>query len=58
MLLFIIQEIKRDMKAFKEFVRMQESQLEYLVEGLTLMILKEDTNMRERLKPYEMVCLT
>ena len=46
------------MKAFKEFVRMQESQLEYLVEGLTLMILKEDTNMRERLKPYEMVCLT
>ena len=35
------------MKAFKEFIRVQESQYEYLVEELALtpMILKEDTNM-------------
>ena len=36
---------------------MEESQFEYLVETLTPMILKEDTNTRECIKPHEMVCL-
>ena len=53
----LFQELKRDTKAFKEFIRMEESQFEFLVETLTPMILKEDTNMRECIKPHEMVCL-
>ena len=53
----LFQELKRDTKAFKEFIRMEESQSEFLVEKLTPMILKEDTNMREYIKPREMVCL-
>ena len=36
---------------------MEESQFEYLVEALTPVILKEDTNMRECIKAHEMVCL-
>ena len=36
---------------------MEESQFEFLVETITPMILKEDTNMREYIKPHEMVCL-
>ena len=36
---------------------MEQSQFEYLVEALTPMISKEDINMRECIKPGEMVCL-
>ena len=36
---------------------MEESQFEYLVEALTPVILKEDTNVRECIKAHEMVCL-
>ena len=51
------QEIQHDTKAFKEFIRMEESQFEYIVEALTPIILKEDTYKRECIKPYEMVSL-
>ena len=53
----LFQEIKRNAKAFKEFIRIKESQFEYLVEALAPMILKGDTNMRKCIKPHEMVCL-
>ena len=36
---------------------MEESQFEYLVEALTAMIFKEDTDMRKCIKLNEMVCL-
>ena len=51
------QEIQHDTKAFKEFIRLEESQFEYIVEALTPIILKEDTYKRECIKPYEMVSL-
>ena len=38
----LFQEMKRDTKAFKEFIRMEESQFEYLVEALIPLTLKED----------------
>ena len=53
----LFQEVKCGTKAFKEFITMEESQFEYSVEALTPVILKEDTNMRECIKPYGMVCL-
>ena len=46
----LFQEIKRDMKAFKRFIRMEKIQFEYLVGALTPMILKVDGNMRECIK--------
>jgi hypothetical protein len=54
----LFQELKKDEKAFKEFIRMDESQFEFLVERLTQKIIKEDTTMRQCIKPHEMVCLT
>ena len=36
---------------------MEESQFGNLVEALTPIILKEDKNMREYIKPHQMVCL-
>ena len=36
---------------------MKESKFEYLVEALNPVILKEDTNIIECIKPHEMVCL-
>ena len=36
----LLQEIKRDTKAFRDFIRMEESQFESLVEALTPIILK------------------
>ena len=38
----LFQEIKRDTKAFKELIRIEESQFQYLVEALTQKILKKD----------------
>ena len=49
MLLFIIP--RNDTKAFKEFIRMEESQFEYLVEALIPMTLKVDIYMREFIIP-------
>ena len=54
----LFQELKNDEKAFKEFIGMEESQFEFLVQSVYSQILKEDTNMRESIKPHEMVCLT
>ena len=51
----LYQEIKRDTKAFKGFIEIDESQFQCLVEALTPMILKEDINMRECIKPHEML---
>ena len=36
---------------------MEESWFECLMEALTAMILRDDTNMRECIKPQDMVCL-
>ena len=38
----LFQEIKRDTKAFKELIRIEENQFEYLVEALTQKNLKKD----------------
>ena len=54
----LLQETKRDTKAFRDFIRMEESQFEYLVEALTPIILKEDRNMTECIIPHEMVLLS
>ena len=54
----IFQELKKDEKALKEFLRVDESQFEFLVEKLSCSIAKEDTQMRECIRPREIVCLT
>ena len=41
----------------KEFARMEDIQFELLVGALTPMVLKEDANMIESMKPLEMVRL-
>ena len=43
MILFIIPRNQTCTKAFKEFIKMEESYFECLIETLTPMILKEDT---------------
>ena len=50
-------ELKKDGKAFKKFLRMDEGQLDFLVGKLTAKIIKEDTVMRPCIKPHEMVCV-
>ena len=54
----VFQELKTDDAAFKDFIRMDKTQYEYLVQRIYDEILKKDTNMRECIKPHEMVCLT
>ena len=53
----LFQELRRDGKSFKEFLRMDESQFEYLVEKISAKLIKEDTVMRQCIKPHEMVCV-
>ena len=53
----LFQELRRDGKSFKEFLRMDESQFEYLVEKISAKLTKEDTVMRQCIKPHEMVCV-
>ena len=43
------------MKTFKGFIKIDESQFQYFVEALTPMIVKEDINIKECIKPHEMV---
>ena len=53
----LLLELKKDGKAFKEFLRMDEGQFDFLVGKLTAKIIKEDTVMRPCIKPHEMVCV-
>ena len=54
-LLFL--ELKKDGKLFKEFLRMDEGQFDFLVGKRTVKIIKEDTVMRPCIKPHEIVCV-
>lgn len=42
----------------KEFLRVDKSQFEFLVEKSLYSLAKKETQMRECIKPDEMVCLT
>ena len=53
----LFQELRRDGKSFQEFLRMDKSQFEYLVEKISAKLTKEDTVMRQCIKPHEMVCV-
>ena len=53
----LFQELRRDGKSFKEILRMDESQFEYLVDKISAKLTKEDTVMRQCIKPHEMVCV-
>ena len=53
----LFQELRRDGKSFKEFLRMDESQFEYLVEKISAKLTREVTVMRQCIKPHEMVCV-
>ena len=51
------QELRHDGKSFKESLIMDESQFEYLFEKISAKLTKEDTVMRQCIKPHEMVAL-
>ena len=53
----LLLQLKKDGKAFKEFLQMDEGQFDFLVGKLTAKIIKEDTVMRPCIKPHEMVCV-
>ena len=42
----------------KDYIRLDKSQFEHLVDKLSTRLLKDDTQMRESIKPDEMCCLT
>jgi len=54
----LFHELKKDEQSFKQFIRMDVSQFDFLVEKLAPKILKEDTFMRDSIQPEEMLCLT
>ena len=53
----LFQELRHDGKSFKESLIMDESQFEYLFEKISAKLTKEDTVMRQCIKPHEMVAL-
>ena len=54
----LFQELKReDVQGFKEFIRLDKTHFEYVVEKLYHLLIKQDTVMRECIKPEEMCCL-
>ena len=50
-------ELRKDERSFKEFIRMDVNQFDFLVEKLTPKIIKVDTFMRDSIHPHEMVCV-
>ena len=54
----LFQELmKEDAQGFREYVRMDRAHYEYLVEKLRPSLAKQDTNMRECIKPDEICCV-
>ena len=51
-------ELKLDNLAFKDYLRLDKMQFELLLQKIHKHIIKQDTNMRECIKPEEMCCLT
>ena len=53
----LLLELKKNGKAFKKFLQMDERQFDFLEGKLTAKIIKEDTVIRPCIKPHEMVCV-
>ena len=47
-----------DTRAYQEFMRMDHAHFQEIVNNLTIRLCKQDTSMRECIKPSEMCCLT
>ena len=54
----LFRELHLDDLAFKEYLRLDKTQFENLLQKVYKHLIKQDTNMRECIKPEEMCCLT
>ena len=54
----LFSDLKLDNQAFKEYLRLDKTQFEVLLQKVYKHLIKQDTNMRECIKPEEMCCLT